>query len=353
MVATAARRRQGRRGARAPVPADRGLLPLIGYLRVSTAEQAESGAGLEAQLRTIEAAAERVGRPLLLVLVETASGKSVSGRPKLRRALRLIRRGQAGGIIAAKLDRLSRSVLDFAVLLDQARQGGWSLTVCDLALDTATPEGEALAHVLMAWAQFERRRIAQRTREGLAVKRSQGVRLGRPPALPAAVRARIVRERAAGAGWSVIARRLTCEGVPTAHGRRRWQPSTVRYIVQAAAPHLLAHPAACAAARLELPSPTSTPSAVREEASLNQHSPANSGRSTVQPMGGTWARVGEPAKMWCSSGTLEALRRSGDDTPQQCQAADAADRLGCTPVVSGVGSGVGSVSASRADQASP
>ncbi len=210
-------------------------LPLVGYVRVSTFDQAESGAGLEAQRQTIRAACQRVGRPLLRIIEEQASGKSGKNRPELRRALRLVGRGTAGGIVAAKLDRLSRSVLDFAQLLDRSLREGWPLIVCDLALDTATPEGEAMAHVMMAWAQFERRRISQRTREALAVKRAQGVRLGRPSALTAAMRERIAREKAAGVGWSEIAASLNRDGVPTGHGAVRWHPATVRYIVQSQA----------------------------------------------------------------------------------------------------------------------
>jgi len=109
-------------------------LPLVGYIRVSTADQAENGAGLEAQRQTIEAACERAGRPLLGIIEEQASGKSVKDRPELRRALRLIARRRAGGIVAAKLDRLSRSVLDFAKILDRSMREGWQVVVCDLEL---------------------------------------------------------------------------------------------------------------------------------------------------------------------------------------------------------------------------
>jgi len=206
-------------------------LPLVGYIRVSTADQAENGAGLEGQRQIIEAACQRAGRSLLEIIEEQASGKSVKDRPELRRALRLIARRRAGGIIAAKLDRLSRSVLDFAQLLDRSLREGWPMVVCDLAMDTATPEGEAMAYVLMAWAQFERQRIAQRTREALAVKRAQGVRLGRPSGLTPAVWERITTERASGSGWSVIAAGLNQDRVPTAHGGEKWRAATIRYVV--------------------------------------------------------------------------------------------------------------------------
>jgi len=105
--------------------------------------------------------------------------------------------------------------------------------VCDLAMDTATPEGEAMAHVMMAWAQYERRRISHHTRAALAVKRAQGVRLGRPSGINPAVRERIAKERAAGAGWSKIAAGLNRDQVATGHGGLRWYPATVRCLALA------------------------------------------------------------------------------------------------------------------------
>ena len=64
----------------------------------------------------------------------------------------------------------------------------------------------------------------------LAVKRLQGVRLGRPPTLPSDVVERIVIAREAGDTWSAIARRLNDDSVPTAQGGRQWYPATVRYV---------------------------------------------------------------------------------------------------------------------------
>ena len=74
-------------------------------------------------------------------------------------------------------------MLDFTALMATAQKQGWALVALDCAVDTTTPAGEAMANVLAMFAQFERRLISQRTREALAVKRSQGVRLGRPPTL--------------------------------------------------------------------------------------------------------------------------------------------------------------------------
>jgi DNA invertase Pin-like site-specific DNA recombinase len=97
-----------------------------------------------------------------------------------------------------------------------------------------SPAGEMLANVLAVFAHFERRLIGQRTKDALAVKRSQGVRLGRPRVLDEAVRRRIHRMHRSGSTATAIATILTAEGVPTAHGGSRLYPSTVRKVVQAA-----------------------------------------------------------------------------------------------------------------------
>ena len=165
---------------------------------------------------------------------DTLSGKTLA-RPGLAEALDAVDSGAAAGIIVAKLDRLSRSLVDFAGLMARAQAGGWNLVALDLGIDLATPAGEFMANVLASAAQWERRIIGQRTRDALAVKRSQGVRLGRPASLPAEIVERIVSAHAAGDGWSAIARSLNAEQVPTAHGGAAWHPSTVRGVVRASA----------------------------------------------------------------------------------------------------------------------
>jgi DNA invertase Pin-like site-specific DNA recombinase len=154
-------------------------------------------------------------------------------RPGIRAALEELKRGRADALVVAKLDRLSRSMLDFTALMAQAQKQGWALVALDAPVDTTTPAGEAMAHVLATFAQFERRLIGQRTREALAQKKAQGVRLGRPPELPGRVRSRIKRRRKAGASLSKIADELNRQHVPTAHGGAKWYPSTVRAVLGA------------------------------------------------------------------------------------------------------------------------
>lgn len=92
----------------------------------------------------------------------------------------MLQRGDACTLVVSKLDRLSRSLVQFAELMERSRRKGWSLVALDLGVDTSTPAGEMMASVLASFAQYERRLIGQRTRDALAVKREQGVRLGRP-----------------------------------------------------------------------------------------------------------------------------------------------------------------------------
>ena len=211
------------------------MAKVIGYVRVSTTEQADSGLGLAAQEQAIRDACERKSDELVRIVTDAGlSGKSVAGRPALMALLDELDAGDADGLVAAKLDRVSRSVIDTANLLDRAGKRGWTLNLLDVAVDTSTPGGELYANMLAAFAQHERRLIGERTKAALAAKRAQGVTLGRPRSLPESVRERIVADRSAGKTLRAIAAELTAEGVPTAQGGAAWYPATVRKIAQAA-----------------------------------------------------------------------------------------------------------------------
>ena len=208
---------------------------VIGYARVSTEEQADSRAGLDAQRTAIAAECERHGWTLLAVIED--GGYSAKGlkRPGVRLALETLERGDADALVVSKLDRLSRSMLDFASIMHAAQRHAWGLVALDVNVDTTSPAGEAMANVLATFAQFERRLIGQRTRDALAVKREQGVTLGRPRSLPTDVVARVVREREAGRSLRAIAQGLDADAVPTAQGGKAWHASTVTAVLRSAA----------------------------------------------------------------------------------------------------------------------
>lgn len=199
----------------------------IGYCRVSTEEQGDSRAGLEAQEAVIRSEVERRGWDLLDIRSDVASGKSLRRRDELGRTLRDLRDGNADALVVAKLDRLSRSVLDFAGIMETASAEGWSLAVIDLGVDTTTTNGKLIAHIMIALAQWERELIGDRTRAALTAVRARGTKLGRPSGVePDTLRLiRVLRD--SGRSWQAIADALAREEIPTGQGGR-WHAATVR-----------------------------------------------------------------------------------------------------------------------------
>jgi DNA invertase Pin-like site-specific DNA recombinase len=206
---------------------------VYGYLRVSTEEQGDSRAGLEAQESAIRAEVDRRGWELLDLRADVASGKSMRRRDELGRTLRDLAAGEADALVVAKLDRLSRSVLDFAGIMETAASEGWSVAVLDLGVDTTTPNGELVANIMISMAQWERRIIGERTKSALAAVRARGTHVGRKSNVdPETLRLiRILRD--SGHSWQKIADALASEGIPTAQGGK-WHAATVRKLHAAA-----------------------------------------------------------------------------------------------------------------------
>jgi len=153
---------------------------IVTYFRVSTSEQGESGAGLAAQAAKLKAAAKLKEWDVVDTCTDVASGKSTRKRPELARALSILAAGDADLLVVAKLDRLSRSMADFAQLLARAHDEGWGIVALDLDVDTSTPNGELVANIIMSLAQWERRIISERTTDALASVKARGTKLGRP-----------------------------------------------------------------------------------------------------------------------------------------------------------------------------
>lgn len=202
------------------------------YTRVSTEEQAEKRNGLEAQRATIDAEAERRGWAVEHYTDAGVTGKVIG--PRLREVLELLASGQGDGLVVAKLDRLSRSIVNAANIIEAAQAQGWSLVVLDLGVDLTTAAGRMVAMNLVNFAQYERELISERTRAGLAAKRARGERLGRPRLAKPGVVRRIVLDRNTGLSFAKIATALETEGILSPAGRPTWQPSTVRRIYASA-----------------------------------------------------------------------------------------------------------------------
>jgi DNA invertase Pin-like site-specific DNA recombinase len=205
-------------------------MPVIGYVRVSTSEQAESGLGLAAQESAIRSHCSRQAWQLIGIVHDDGASAKDLDRPGLSSALQRIADGEAVGLVAAKLDRLSRSVVDFANLMRWCDDARCALVALDMGVDTSTPAGRLVANVMSAVAEWERETISQRTRDAAAVRRSQGANMGRPGVRDSRpdLADRIQAERTAGSTWQAIADRLNAEGIPTVRGGLQWRVSSVQ-----------------------------------------------------------------------------------------------------------------------------
>lgn len=154
---------------------------IIGYARVSTDDQ-----NLDAQTDALKAAgAERV-------FADKISGVK-RDRPELSAMLDQLRPGDV--VVVAKYDRLARSLRDLLDLVEAIKERGAGFRSLAEDIDTTTPAGRLVFHVFASIAQFERERIAERTKEGLQAAKARGRVGGRPPALTADQKAEVRRMR--------------------------------------------------------------------------------------------------------------------------------------------------------------
>ena len=149
---------------------------LIGYSRVSTEEQSSNGVSLDAQSDRIAAYCKAQGFELVRVEVDAGVSGSVrpDRRPALARALASVRDGEAEGVVALKLDRLSRNTKDVLNLAEEFDNRGWRLISVSELLDTGSAIGEFTLTILAALSQMERKQIAERTKVALAQVAREG-----------------------------------------------------------------------------------------------------------------------------------------------------------------------------------
>lgn len=159
-------------------------MKIVGYARVSTSDQ-----NLDLQLTALRNAG--------CTRVHTDQG--ISGaefeRPGLATALKELRAGDM--LIVWRLDRLGRSLVDLIRLVTELGARKVEFRSLTEAIDTSSPGGRLLFHMLGAMAEFERSLLSERTKAGMAAARARGSRIGRRPALTAAQRtaARIAIEQ--------------------------------------------------------------------------------------------------------------------------------------------------------------
>jgi DNA invertase Pin-like site-specific DNA recombinase len=198
----------------------------MGYTRVSTEEQAEGGPSLGAQARTIRAAVKASGDQLVEVIEDAGVSGKDCNRDGLQRALRMLTEGEADGLIAVALDRLTRNTADMAALMEWFGHHHYTLRLLDVGVDSSTAAGEVVLNVMAAVAQMIRKQTGEKTRAVLRDMKSRGLPISRPAA-PSPIVERVQSLYADGLGFTAIARLLEAEGVPTARGGA-WQASTIQ-----------------------------------------------------------------------------------------------------------------------------
>jgi DNA invertase Pin-like site-specific DNA recombinase len=188
------------------------------YVRVSTKEQHP-----EAQLHPLREYAESRGFDVVDEYIDHGVSGTKNSRPALDRMMAAARRRDVDVVLIAKLDRLARSVQHLLTVASEFQALGVDLVVRDQAIDTSTPTGRLLFHVLSSIAEFERDLIRERTQAGLELARKRGKKFGRPLATDSKKRARIIRLRTSGHSLRAIAERVgvgrgTVERVLAARG---------------------------------------------------------------------------------------------------------------------------------------
>lgn len=151
---------------------------VVGYVRVSTEQQADGGVSLDAQREKLLAYAKAMDLTLVEVVEDAGASAKTLNRPGLRRALSFLEDGRADGMLVTKLDRLTRSVRDLGDLVDGYFATRFALLSVSDSIDTRTAAGRLVLNVLTSVAQWEREAVGERTRDALAHLRSSGVRLG-------------------------------------------------------------------------------------------------------------------------------------------------------------------------------
>lgn len=218
----------------------------IGYIRVSTQEQATSGYSLDAQKAKLEAYASLYDIELIDIVVDAGVSAKSLKREGLQRVLTTLDNGGADAVLIFKLDRLTRSVKDWNVLIEKYFTNKALLSVSD-QIDTRTAAGRLCLNVLMSVAQWERETIGERTSTALQYKKSQGQHIGSVPygyeaidktlsvvESEAAAIALIQEMREQGAKLQAIADELNAQNIATKRGGK-WYATTVKNVLERAA----------------------------------------------------------------------------------------------------------------------
>ncbi len=151
----------------------------VGYIRVSTQEQAQTGVSLEVQISKIKAYCQL--NDLILVGIygdPGISGKSIKARPGVQAVLSMVKAKRISAVVVYKLDRLGRNTIETLEIAKKMDKAGVALHSITEKLDTQSALGRFFFTMTASLAEMERALIAERTTSALALKRSKGEKTG-------------------------------------------------------------------------------------------------------------------------------------------------------------------------------
>lgn len=144
------------------------------YVRVSTEDQ-----NLNNQINQLQSYCSRLNYNIYKVYADKISG-SIESRPAFNTLLEDSRKKLFDAVLTWKLDRLGRSVKHLISIVEEWKSKGIDIICYNQNIDTTTPNGKLMFHIIGAFAEFERELISERTKAGLAQARKEGKTLGRP-----------------------------------------------------------------------------------------------------------------------------------------------------------------------------
>ncbi|MGB0714043.1 MAG: recombinase family protein [Gammaproteobacteria bacterium] len=222
------------------------MKPAIAYLRVSTQRQGESGLGEEAQREAVRKLCADRGMTLSGEFTEVESGRKCD-RPALGKALEAARLSGAV-VVVAKLDRLARDTEFVLRLSSEAEKNGMGgFLFCDLPdVDATNAVGRLILTVMASVAEFEARRISERTKDALAARKARGLPMGSQCPAYRGHETRRKKARAfakkvgpeiramfdCGMSWVEVVEELNQSGTPTPSGNGRWHKAGVSRVLK-------------------------------------------------------------------------------------------------------------------------
>ena len=216
----------------------------IGYIRVSTEQQANEGVSLEAQEARIGAWCVANGYELVKVFIDAGiSGKKMENRPELLKARAAVKKGMA--LVSYSLSRLARSTKDLIEISEEVSKKKGDLVSLSESIDTTTAAGKMMFQMLAVLSEFERNLTAERTAGALQHKKATNQKYcNQTPYGFAAIEGRLVQvqqeaeivaeiqaSRTAGNTLQSIADSLNTRGIPT-KTNKQWAPATIHLLLK-------------------------------------------------------------------------------------------------------------------------